>query len=334
MQRILSIGLGPLGLRVAQDLCAGVSAKIVAAVDSSPALAGRALAELVPGAPAELRVLPGLVALDPSIGIDCAILTTASDLPSCMASLRGLLERRISVVSSSEELLYPWMRHPGLASELEELCLKRQARVLGTGVNPGYLMDALPAFATSVCRSVERVQVWRIQDASPRRIPFQKKIGAGLDLDAFEARVRDGTLRHVGLGESLHFLAAALDWEIERWEETLEPVIATRAMSCGLGPIRIGDVAGVRQVARAIVQGEERLHFEFHAVIGQENPHDRVRIEGEPVVDLLLQGGVHGDIATSAILVNCVAALLAAPPGLHTMATIPIASCRSSARRA
>lgn len=330
MQRILSIGLGPLGRRVAQDLCSSAVGRIVAAVDSSPKLAGTRLDDLVPGAPADLCIQPGIEALEHAGPIDCAILTTASDLPACMPALRSLLSRGISVVSSCEELLFPWVRYPELALELEALCRKNNARALGTGVNPGYLMDALPVFATGVCRSVERVHAWRIQDATPRRVPFQKKIGAGLDLRAFEARVREGTLRHVGLCESLHFVAAALGWKIERWEESLEPVLATRALTCGVGEIKIGDAAGVRQVARAWVGGRERLTLQFQAAIGQENPHDRVRIEGEPIIDMRLEGGVHGDIATSAILINCVRSLLAAPAGLQTMATIPMAACRAS----
>ena len=329
MPRILSIGLGPLGQRVALDLLTRQAGKIVAAVDSGAHAAGKLLADLVPGAPPGLPILPSLEAVEPWDRIDCALLTTASDLRSCMDSLRFLLRRGVSVVSSCEELLYPWLRYPEFAAELEALCRDHGARALGTGVNPGYLMDALPVFATGVCRSVQSVQVWRIQDASVRRIPFQRKIGAGLDLASFAQRAREGTLRHVGLGESLHFIAANLGWKVERWEETLEPVIATRAHSCGLGPIRAGDASGVRQTARAWVGGRDRLILEFQAAIGLEGPYDRVRIEGEPVVDMLLQGGVHGDVATSAILINAVRSLLAAPVGLHTMATIPMAACRA-----
>ena len=222
-----------------------------------------------------------------------------------------------------------WLRHPALAEELQQLAVKRGGRVLGTGVNPGFLMDTLPVAATAVCRAVRSIKVWRIQDATPRRIPFQKKIGAGLDDDAFALRIKDGSLRHVGLGESVHFVAHYLGLKIDRWEESIEAVKADRDMPAAIGPIKKGMAAGVRQVAKAWAPGAPRdatpiIQMEFQAAIGQSDPHDRVQIDSDPPIDLILRGGVHGDIATSAISINSIPSLIAAPPGLHTMATIPL----------
>src|SRR5262249_32283825 len=138
---------------------------------------------------------------------DAAVVTTSSDLGRCEGTFRELIAMGLPIVSTCEELLYPWLRHKKLADDLHAACIKTGARPLGTGVNPGFRMDTLPVAATAVCRSVRSVKVWRIQDATPRRIPFQKKIGAGLDDAQFAARVADGSLRHVGLGESLHFIA-------------------------------------------------------------------------------------------------------------------------------
>jgi 4-hydroxy-tetrahydrodipicolinate reductase len=187
-------------------------------------------------------------------------------------------------------------------------------------------MDTLPVAATAVCRSVRSVKVWRIQDATTRRIPFQKKIGAGLDDAAFQAKIKDGSLRHVGLGESIHFVAHYLGFTIDRWEESIEPVKADHDMTAGIGPIRKGQASGVRQVAKAWTAGAATpvIEMQFQAAIGQSDPHDRVVIDGEPPLDLTLKGGVHGDIATSAISLNAIPSLIAAPPGLHTMATIPL----------
>jgi 4-hydroxy-tetrahydrodipicolinate reductase len=253
------------------------------------------------------------------------MLTTSSALEQCAPVLRELVTRGKSVVSSCEELSFPWARHRELADELHSLAVVHEARVLGTGVNPGFLMDALPVFATGVCRNVRNVNVWRIQDATTRRIPFQKKIGAGLDLAQFAERSRAGTLRHVGLCESIHFLAHCLNWKLESWDETLEPVVAERDLTAGVGPIPAGHAAGVRQVGRGFARGREVLRLEFQASIGQSDPHDRVLIDGDPPIDLVLRGGVHGDTATSAILLNTIRPLLSAAPGLHTMATIPMA---------
>jgi 2,4-diaminopentanoate dehydrogenase len=335
MPRILQVGFGPLGRFIVTDLLTRGIGELAGVVDPDPSLAGRPIQEFLPSGIAphhpahQVRIAPTIGAAIPDAGpIDCAVLSTSSDLRKCEGSLRDLLGRGLSVVSTCEELLFPWLRHAGFAAELHKLAVANHARVLGTGVNPGFLMDTLPVAATAVCRDVRAVHVWRIQDATPRRVPFQQKIGAGLGDAEFAAKVKAGTLRHVGLGESLHFIARYLGFAISRWEETIEPVRATRDLTSAIGQIEKGKAAGVRQTARGYTGSgkQERavITMEFQAAIGQENPHDRVVIEGEPPIDLMIKGGVHGDIATSAITLNAIAPLLASPPGLHTMATIPL----------
>ncbi len=330
MHRILHVGLGPLGRMIVADLVQRDAGRIVAAVDSAPDLADRALRDIVPsmiGPSAAVRIEASITAVRNLMDVDCAMVTTSSDLSRCAPTLRQLLTRGISIVSTCEELLYPWLRHDALAEELHALAIRHGARLLGTGVNPGFLMDTLPVFATAVCKSVRSVHAWRIQDATPRRVPFQQKIGAGLDDAQFARKVADGSLRHVGLGESLHFIARYLALPIDRWEESIHPVKAERDLTCALGPIPKGHAAGVRQVAKGWgghAGDQPLITLEFQAAIGQPDPHDRVVIDGQPPLDLIFRGGVHGDIATSAIAINAIAPLLASAPGLHTMATIPL----------
>jgi 4-hydroxy-tetrahydrodipicolinate reductase len=170
---------------------------------------------------------------------------------------------------------------------------------------------------------VRTIRCSRIQDASSRRVPFQKKIGAGITEAEFAKRVKDGTLRHVGLGESLHFIAHYVGLKIERWEEDIAPVLASRDLNCAIGPIAKGTPSGVRQTARGYFDEHTVVELEFQAAIGQADPHDRVVIDADPPIDCVIHGGVHGDLATSAIACNAIGRLLAAPPGLHTMASIP-----------
>jgi len=323
MKRILHVGVGPLGQRILAELRSRELGQIVAAVDSSPSISGRALADLVPTADPRLRVLPGLAAFSDWDRVDGAIVATASDLPSCADTFRTLLRQGKAVVSTCEELVYPWLRHVALAEELDDLAKRHGGRLLGTGVNPGFLMDMLPVTMTAVCREVRSIACYRVQDAAPRRVPFQKKIGAGLSPDTFWKRVHDGSLRHVGLGESLHFIAHCTGLKVERWEENIEPVLADRELVCALGEIARGAVSGVRQVARGYSDEREVLRLEFQAAIGQKDPHDRVVIHGDPDIDVQIPGGVHGDTATCAIILNALPRIMAAPPGLHTMATIP-----------
>lgn len=321
--RILHVGVGPLGHRILNEFVERRLGRIVAAVDSHPNIAGTQLSKLVPGASPELKVLPSLAEFNAWDEVDAAVVTTSSDLRLCEPTFRDILAHGKAIVSTCEELLYPWLRHKALADRLQEQARKTGGRLLATGVNPGFLMDALPTFVTGVCKSVRSVRVYRIQDASSRRVPFQKKIGAGLDLAQFDKKVAEGTLRHVGLGESIHFLSEYLRIPIERWEEDISPVKAERELSSALGPIHRGVVSGVRQVAKAYSDEKVVIHLEFQAAIGQADPHDRCVIDGEPPLDLVIPGGVHGDTATCAITLNALPRLMEAAPGLHTMATIP-----------
>lgn len=323
MMRVVHVGLGPLGRRVAADLEDRGVGRIVGAVDLAEEHVGRRVREIAEGAVSEAVVGRDLGAvLDGAGEVDAVVVTTTSDASLAAETIRPCLARGLAVVTTCEEMLYPWLRHAGLAAELDALARASGGRVLGTGINPGYLMDLFPMVATGVCRDVAGVRVMRVQDATTRRLPFQRKIGATLDLEAFEMRRREGTLRHVGLGESLHLLAASIGWEVAEWTETLGPVIAERELSCGLGPIARGDAAGVRQTARGTMTTGEVVELEFIAAIGQEGPHDRVEVDGTPPVSVVFEGGVHGDISTSAVTINTLPRVVEARAGLHTMATI------------
>ncbi|MEL7474507.1 MAG: hypothetical protein AAGK04_14420 [Planctomycetota bacterium] len=317
--RLIHVGLGPLGQRVLNDLLDRQLCELVAAVDIAPNVCGKPVTDVIPNAPHELRITP---AIDHLPEADIAVVTTQSSVRDCAPVFRALLEQGLTVVSTCEELLWPTLRHATLAKELDALAKAHNARLLGTGVNPGFLMDTLPAVATTACHAVTSLRVERVQDATTRRIPFQRKIGATLSHEAFQAGIESGWLQHVGLGESMHLACDAAGLPITRWDECIEPVIAESPMTCGLGEIPAGHAAGVRQIAEAFHNDTRVAEFEFVAAIGQAEPRDAVHIEGEPSIDLVIPGGVHGDIATSAVTINAIPALRAAPPGLHTMLTI------------
>jgi 2,4-diaminopentanoate dehydrogenase len=327
MFRILHVGLGPLGQKIVADLHQRRLGEVVAAVDCSNDLVGKKLSEIVPSIKSKVVVQKSIEEVASLDSIHCAIVTTSSELEKCAPTFRDLLGRGMSIVSTCEELCYPYLRHKELAAELDGLARDGRGRLLGTGVNPGFLMDAFPVIATAISKSVESVEVHRYQDAVLRRLPFQKKIGVGLTESEFEAQVEAKTLRHVGLGESLHFIASYLGFEIEKWDEDIQPVAAERDMESGLGPLKKGSICGVRQEARGFRGKECVIHLKFQAAIGLRDPHDRVIIRGEPPIDITWKSGVPGDVATSAIVLNCIAPLLLTAPGLHTMATIPMVGC-------
>jgi 4-hydroxy-tetrahydrodipicolinate reductase len=325
--RVLQVGLGPLGIKIAGDLLRRRLGTIVAAVD--PAHAGKPLRELVTGA-GDVGIVKSLDEVE--VGVDIALVATVSDLRHCAPTLRALAERGISAVSTCEELSWPWERYPEVAHELAAVAQRHGTRLLGTGVNPGFVMDAFAIAVTTACAQVRRIEIHRIQDASSRRIPFQNKIGATLSVDEFHRLAAAGTIRHVGLRESVGMVAASLGFPLDKVDETIAPVVAETAMTCGLGPIPAGTCRGVFQTARGWSGGREVITLIFRAAIGEPDARDHVIVEGDPPVDLVIKGGLHGDVATSSVTLNAVRALLAAPPGLHTMSTIPLAGCAPPVR--
>ena len=227
-------------------------------------------------------------------------------------------------------MAFPFATHAELARRIDELARRNGVAVLGTGVNPGFLMDALPLFLSGVCRVVRSVRVERFQDASVRRLPFQKKIGAGLSCAEFEAGVRAGRIRHVGFRESVHMIAWALGWDVKRYEEKVEPVVAQEAVASRFIKVEAGQCAGLRQVAHGYADDGHTIALELQAYLGHPDPRDTVTIHGEPEIRSEVKGGVNGDVATCSVVLNAVESVLAAAPGLRTMLDVPLLHWRGA----
>jgi len=228
------------------------------------------------------------------------------------------------VVSTCEELAFPVPRNASAFRELDKLARRRKVRVLGTGVNPGYAMDALALMLTAPCARVNRVSVTRVVDAGARRLPLQRKIGAGLDLNQFRRAVTEGTVRHVGLLESVHMIAAGLGWKLQRVDENVEPAIAPRDLDTEYLRVPAGAAAGIHQSARGYRDGELAISLDLQMYVGAESPRDHVLVDGDPPIDATIAGGVAGGVATAAMGVNGIPKVLAAPPGVLTMKDLPL----------
>jgi 4-hydroxy-tetrahydrodipicolinate reductase len=323
MINTVHVGIGPLGQKMVRYAVERGCFNIVGAVDPDPEKAGKDLGELCGIEPLGIIVRDNLNDAIANRSADVALLTTVSSLVALESQVAELAEARLNIVSTCEELFFPWKTSPEVAGRIDEICRENGVACVGTGVNPGYLMDLLPTVLTGLCQNVRKVEVWRTQDASVRRIPFQQKIGAGLTLKEFEAKRKAGTLRHVGLPESVYFIAQRLGWKLDRNTETLEPVIAERQIDSGYKPIAKGMACGVHQVGRGFVGDREVITLNFRAAVGEPESYDQVHIDGEPKIQSRIAGGVNGDIATCAITLNAVRSILQASPGLKTMADIP-----------
>lgn len=331
MINVVQIGIGPLGQKVVNYALQRDGLNLVGGVDIDPEKAGRDLGKICGGEAIGVSVKQSLDEAIEGQQVDVAIITTLSSLERVEPQIEEAAKAGLNIISTCEELSYSWDIQPEISKRIDELCQEQGVACLGTGVNPGFLMDYLPSVLTSVCQKVEKVKVSRVQDASVRRIPFQQKIGAALNDEQFQAKKEEGTLRHVGLPESVQMVARALDWELDRVDESLEPVKAEQTVDSGYKEIQSGDARGVEQVGRGFVDGEEKIILHFKAAVGEEKSYDKIEITGIPSFTSVIEGGVNGDIATSAITVNAVAAIQKAAPGLRTMLDVPVPSCFSKA---
>jgi len=321
--KVVQFGCGPVGCSIARLAMQKVNLRLVGAIDLTNV--GRDLGD-ISGLGKKMGVI---ISDDASMVLsetkpDAVMHATSSNLEGVYPQLERIIESDSNVVTTCEELSYPYRKYPALASNIDKLAKHHGVTVLATGVNPGFLMDTWPLFMTAVCQDVKEVRVARIQDASSRRIPFQKKIGAGNTIEEFSKLVEAGTLKHVGLPESIAMIAAGLGWELDEITETIEPVILTTEVSSDFVTVKPGQVAGVKQIGYGWKGGKQLITLQFQAYIGAKESYDTIYITGTPNMEVTIIGGTHGDIATAAMVVNSIPRVVDAPPGLITMKDLPI----------
>ncbi len=320
LYRTVHAGLGPIGAAIARAALARSDIVPVAAADPNPAIVGQRLAEVAAVESAHDVRVAGDLEEALATPADAVLQATGSYLPDVMPQLLACIRAGRNVVSTCEELAYPWLRHPALAAELDREARQAGVSVLGTGINPGFLLDALVLALSGSTGGVRCVEGYRIVDVSQRRLQLQRKVGVGLSRAEFDERLATGRFGHVGLKESAWLVAAGLGWELESLEETLEPV-----------PGPDGKGIGIRQVARGRADGRDVITMVVQMSVGVENPRDEILVEGDPPVHLVIPGGLQGDRATAAVVLNAVAPVVDARPGLLTMLDlVPLRSSREA----
>jgi len=327
--RVVLYGVGAVGSSIAKFLLDKEGVEIVGAIDIAEEKVGKDLGEVL-GVGRRLGIA---VSNDPDavlsrVKADIMVHATASFLKQVYPQIAKALEHGVNVVSTCEELAYPYTTEPELARKLDKLAKENGVTVLGTGINPGFLMDTLVITLTSVCQKVERIKVTRMMNAATRRVPFQKKIGAGLLIKEFRNRIETRIITgHVGLEQSMSMIADALGWKLDRIEvDPVEPVVAKARVKGEAIQVEPGQVAGLRQRARGMKEGKEVITLDFQAYMGAEEEYDSITIEGVPSIHMKIAPCVHGDLGTVAMIVNSIPKVVNAQPGLVTMKDLPIPS--------
>jgi len=329
MVRVVLFGLGPIGTSIARLAAGRSDLEIVGAIDIDTRKVGKDLGEVLGlGRDVGVAVSDNPRNVLKSSHPDLVLHATGSHLEQVAPQIRHVVEAGAYLVSTCEELSFPFTSNPALSAELDHLAKQHGVAILGTGINPGFAMDALPLSLTAVSQRVDSVRVLRIQDAAVRRLPLQRKVGAGLTVEEFDARVLAGTVRHVGLPESVYAIAAAIGWKVDSLDDDIEPVIAATETKSSEIVVAPGQVLGVKQMTKGIVGGQPLIELELQMYLGAPSPHDHVVIEGQPRVEVTVHEGTHGDLATAAIIVNAIGSILRAEPGLKVMADLPMVHYR------
>ncbi|HUT81558.1 MAG TPA: dihydrodipicolinate reductase [Candidatus Bathyarchaeia archaeon] len=328
---IIQVGFGPMGQLVTKLLLKRKNINMHGIVDIDPAYSGKTVSELLKMNKGESLIISK--ELEPLLSdkIDVVIIATSSFLEKIAPMIHQIVEKKINVISLCEQLSYPWDLREELSKEINEAAKKNGVTVVGSGINPGYLMDLLPIVLTAPCETVNKIHVTRMMNSSKRRIPFQKKIGTGLTVGEFNKKNSDKEITgHVGLEESMQMIVAALGLKVDKIVEyPPKPMLADKEINSPLGRVQEGYVRGLHSRGVALKNNEEIIILDFYAYAGDHEEYDSVKIDGSPGIQQTIIGGVHGDIGTAAMIVNLIPKVVEARPGLLTMKDLP-APCNTA----
>ncbi len=318
--RVVFYGLGTIGRGALRLALESGSVQVVGGVDPRKDVAGRDLGELVDLKKVGVRVSRSLGEALDGVEADAAIHATESRVQLVAGQLRELVDEGLAVVTSCEEMIFPWHAAPKEADLLDRRAHDRGVCIYGAGVNPGFVMDRLPVAALQATSRVRQVLIRRVVDSLTRRPQLRAKTGAGMTPDAFERQVAAGRMGHMGLTESALFIARALERMghkgVEKVSSKTEAALAAVEIPAPEARIPKGMVAGVHQVCEVTLKDKTAIRLDLTIAAGVGSPGDSVEIDGDPPVRLEIQGGIAGDIATAAALVNAVPVALAAPSGI------------------
>ncbi|HEY0838735.1 MAG TPA: dihydrodipicolinate reductase [Vulgatibacter sp.] len=316
---VVVVGLGPIGRLTAAAALKHPDLELIGAVD--PRHAGERFAALVPGAPDGV-VERSAEALYRKARGGIALICTGSTLDEVAPEVEAAVRAGVGVVSSCEELANAPFVDPELAGTLDAAARKSGVSILGAGIAPGFVLDRLVVTLGAVSGDVRLVVAERRVDADPLGGATLDRLGIGIDPDRFGIRAEEGTVGHVGLAESCALVADGLGLSVDEIEEEIEPIVAEVEIRCGERAIPPGKVHGVRQVAKALDEGREVIRLTLEVAAGVSS-RDRIRIDGDPPIEVEIPSGIDGPRATAWSLVHAAPRVAASEPGILSVLDLP-----------
>ncbi|MGC9490934.1 MAG: 2,4-diaminopentanoate dehydrogenase [Thermovirgaceae bacterium] len=317
-------GLGSMGVGLARMISGKNGIQVCGAIDKQPEKAGKDLSS-VTGAPGYEHIpVARSLAECPLEDADIVLVATASHVKDVFPQVMEALSNGLDVITTAEEMAYPWPSEPELSKKMDEMAREQGHRVLGTGINPGFVMDLLAVMLTAPCAEVERVRVTRTNDLSPFGLTVLKEQGVGMTAEEFRRKAAEGTLEgHVGFLQSIHMISDALGLNVDRIEQSREPVISSVYREEKGVTVRPGMVAGCRQTGRGYRKDEcviELIHpQQIHPWMENIETGDFIEICSTPDVAVSIKPEIPGGLGTVGLVVNSIPLLFKARPGLLTM---------------
>jgi 4-hydroxy-tetrahydrodipicolinate reductase len=338
--RVLVLGTGQMGSGIIRLVLEKQGLQFVGAFARRPGRAGLEVGQVIGlGRELGIPVSTDLARLVEQVQPHVAIQATCSTVDDAMGEVALLVRHGVPVISIAEQMACPACSSPAFAEEIHWLAVSQGVAVAGTGINPGFVLDLLVITLSGVCADIRSIHAQRVNDLSAYGTTVLRTQGVGLSPEAFAAELEAGiVMGHIGFPESVHLIAKAIGWDIERVEEKREPIIAGVARETPFVSVQPGQVAGCLHTAVAYRQGEpvitlrhpQQVHPEAEGV----ETGDRIEIQGTPDVRLAGHPEIPGGQATCALAVNMIPRILNAPPGLHTLADLPVpAAILGDARR-
>ncbi|MBI5506855.1 MAG: hypothetical protein HY899_18875 [Deltaproteobacteria bacterium] len=324
--RILHFGLGEIGIGIARETARTARLHSVAAVDLDSSKVGRPLGSLCGSGSSDVIVRASLMeALADAGSVDVAFHCAGSHLKDIEAGLLDLIEAGCNVVTTAEEVIFPYVGHPDAAERLDAAARRKGVTLYAAGVNPGFLLDRLPVYLSSMTLAPRSVRAVRMVDLSRRRAALRRKMGVGEDAASVSERTRRFAIGHAGFTESVQYVARALGWAIGPVEQALEPVVADRRVERAGEIVEPGAVLGLAHTAHAESADGHEINFSLTMRLDCSEPFDEIEIAGQPPILVRFPLGLHGDLATLASAVNAASFVATAPPGLISQLATPTA---------
>lgn len=325
-------GFGAMGKGMADMLLTKKGVEITGVCDLHPDLVGNSIFNVLEEKQhnhPEVIVTNNIDSLLHKESCDVVLLCTDSYTKKAFPKMKKILEQGINCISTAEEMAYPHAQEPGLAKELDQIAKANNVTVLGTGINPGFIMDLLVVALSGTMKSVEHIEANRVNSLSPFGPAVMEEQGVGITLDAFMKGVQDGSLAgHVGFAESVGMIADALGVKLTKFEQQMKPIVTTVDRKSKYGEALKGNVAGVNMTGQGYVGTEVFIDMKHPQQIEPElegtHTGDYINLTGTPNIHMAINPEIDGGIGTIAMCVNMIPHVLNARSGLKTMIDLPV----------